>query len=66
MIRLVLLAAAIACDDAGLADARRLAWCGFHMMELKRKTDRRLARANGREAGHAPSSPREHVGEQIE
>jgi hypothetical protein len=27
------------------ADARRLPWCGFYMMELKHKTDRRLARA---------------------
>jgi len=44
MIRLVLLAAAIALALTRPADARRLP-CGFYMMELKHKTDRRLARA---------------------
>ena len=45
MIRLVLLAAAIALALTRPADARRLPWCGFCMMELKHKTDSRLARA---------------------
>jgi len=45
MIRLVLLAAAIALALTRPADARRLPWCGFYMMELKHKTDPRLARA---------------------
>ena len=45
MIRLVPLAAAIALALTRPADARRLPWCGFYMMELKHKTDRRLARA---------------------
>src|SRR5262249_48368863 len=45
MIRLVLLAAAIALALSRPADARRLPWCGFCMMQLKHKTDRRLARA---------------------
>jgi hypothetical protein len=45
MIRLVLLAAAIALALTRAADARRLPWCGFYMMELKHKTDLRLARA---------------------
>ena len=48
MIRLVILAAAIALALTRPADARRLPWCGFYLMELKHKTDRRLARANGR------------------
>ena len=53
MIRLVLLAAAIALALTRPADARRLPWCGFYMMELKHKTDRRLARARewAREGG---------------
>ena len=45
MIRLVLLAAAIALALTRPADARRLPWCGFYMMQLKHKTDPRLARA---------------------
>jgi hypothetical protein len=44
MIRLVL-AAAIALALSQPADARRLPWCGFYMMHLKHKTDRRLALA---------------------
>src|SRR5437773_2309101 len=45
MIRLVLLAAAIVLAPLRPADARRLPWCGFYMMHLKHKTDRRLALA---------------------
>ena len=45
MVRLVILAAAIALALTRPADARRLPWCGFYMMKLKHKTDRRLARA---------------------
>ena len=45
MIRLVLLAAAIALAWSSPAHAYRLPWCGFYMMQLKHKTDRRLARA---------------------
>src|SRR5215475_8252857 len=45
MIRLVPLAAAIALALTRPADARRLPWCGFYMMHLKHKTDRRLALA---------------------
>jgi hypothetical protein len=45
MIRLVLLAAAIALAPTRPADARRLPWCGIYMMHLKHKTDRRLVLA---------------------
>jgi hypothetical protein len=51
MIRLVL-AAAIALALSRPADARRLPWCGFYMMQLKHKTDRRLARAIEWARGH--------------
>jgi hypothetical protein len=44
MIRLVL-AAAIALAWSSPARAYRLPWCGFYMMQLKHKSDRRLARA---------------------
>ena len=44
MIRLVL-AAAIALAWSSPSHAYRLPWCGFYMMQLKHKTDRRLARA---------------------
>jgi hypothetical protein len=44
MIRLVL-AAAIALAWSQPSHASRLPWCGFYMMQLKHKTDRRLARA---------------------
>ena len=43
MMRLVLLTAAIALALTRPADARRLPWCGFYMMQLKHKTDPRLA-----------------------
>ena len=44
MIRLVL-AAAIALAWSSRAHAYRLPWCGSYMMQLKHKSDRRLARA---------------------
>ncbi len=58
MIRLVLLAAAIVLAPSRPAEARRLPWCGFYMMHLKHKTDRRLALARewARE-GVAASAP---------
>jgi hypothetical protein len=44
MIRLVL-AAAIALALSQPAAARRLRWCGFYIMRLKHKSDRRPALA---------------------
>ena len=54
------------------ADARRLPWCGFYMMQLEHKTDRRLALARewareGIDAGGPVAGVvvvwRHHVGE---
>jgi hypothetical protein len=50
MTRLVLLAAAIVLAPSRPAEARRLPWCGFYMMHLKHKTDRRLALARSARA----------------
>jgi hypothetical protein len=57
MIRPVL-AAAIALALSQPADVRRMPWCGFYMMHLKHKTDRRLALARERaREGVAGSGP---------